>query len=93
MGIRIQCDDESAAPPRPISVFLVCDGDGHGMFPADVAIFRHPEGFVGCHKLAMGAGWLERDGGARGRLWLGPCCSGKEPSRKAAIGSPPITPA
>ena len=29
------------------------------------------------HALAMRAGWKERDGKSRGRLWLCPLCSGK----------------
>jgi hypothetical protein len=76
MGITIRTANDGDPVPRPIIVLLACDGADHGMFPTD-AIFRHPDGFVGCHKMAMEAGWLERDGGPRGRLWLGPCCSGK----------------
>jgi hypothetical protein len=72
MGITIEADPES----KGIVVLLCCDGDDHGLFPS-ATTFRHPDGFVGCHKLAMASGWLEHDAGERGRVWLGPCCSGK----------------
>jgi hypothetical protein len=36
----------------------------------------HDDGYLAQHSAAMRAGWLERYAGG-GRLWLGPCCSGK----------------
>jgi hypothetical protein len=36
------------------------------------------DGFVGAHKQAMADGWLERQSGSRGRLWICPGCSGKK---------------
>lgn len=69
MGIKI-----SGEPFAVPTLELTCDGD-HGLFPA-VARFHHGDGFIGEHRLAMAAGWLERQG-SQGRLWLCPECSRK----------------
>lgn len=75
MGLRILCPDESAPFPRPVVLELTCDGD-HGLFPPTPKRFEHRDGFVGEHADAMASGWLERQA-PRGRIFLGPCCSGK----------------
>ena len=76
MGLRIYCPDETARIPRPTVLELTCDGD-HGLLPALSQRFDHPDGFVRQHAAAMQAGWRETFEQERGRVFLGPCCSGK----------------
>lgn len=40
-------------------------------------MFDEDAGFIDQHANAMKAGWLERADADRGRIFLGPCCSGK----------------
>ncbi len=75
MGLRIFCTDEAAPYPRPVVLELVCDGD-HGLFTPEAVLFDEADGFIAQHTTAMRAGWLETHD-ARGRIFLGPCCSGK----------------
>ena len=78
MGMRIHSNRHGLDQSQRDRVLLrlECDGD-HGLFGPPVQNFEHPDGFIGEHRAAMDAGWLERDGGSRGRLWLCPECSGK----------------
>ena len=69
--------DEAAPPPRPVTLTLTCDGDHGDLFGSIIGTFQHADGFAAEHALAMRAGWTERDGKSRGRLWLCPLCSGK----------------
>lgn len=61
--------------PLGVSVFLECD-EPESIFCRGFATFEHEDGYVGAHKDAMAAGWLERQS-PRGRLWICPACSGK----------------
>jgi hypothetical protein len=81
MGIRIFVPDEAAAIPRAVVLELTCDGD-HGFLPPAQTFAQG--GFISQHDAAMRAGWKEAQG-PNGRLWMGPCCSGK--SQTAAIGA------
>lgn len=77
MGIIIRgAEPFGHVPPIPVEITLECD-EATAMFCRGFATFQSPEGFVGAHSQAMAAGWLERNGGARGRIWLCPECSGK----------------
>jgi hypothetical protein len=79
MGMKVICLDEFAVLPRPCALELSCDVEGGlFLFPTTTARFASPEGFIVQHRDAMAAGWLERDGGARGRIWVCPECSGKK---------------
>lgn len=77
MGLVIKTLRDAGPYPRPTVLILSCDGDpsDHGLF-GDTATFVDPDGFIAHHQMAMRAGWMERQD-SRGRLWLGPCCSGK----------------
>jgi hypothetical protein len=61
--------------PKQTKLTLTCDGDGHGLFPATQE-FADRNGFIGQYGAAMNAGWKDTKG-PNGRLFLGPCCSGK----------------
>jgi hypothetical protein len=77
MGIIITCDSsvESSPPFKPVVITLECDQHS-AFFCRGIAEFRSPDGFIGCHRDAMKAGWLERYA-SEGRLWICPECSGK----------------
>ena len=75
MGLRLLSNDCDPIP-RQSRLELTCDGD-HGLLPPPIEIFAD-DGFIHQHSSAMAAGWLERMDGGRGRIWLGPCCSGKQ---------------
>lgn len=60
---------------RSSEIRLECD-IANEFFCCGFETFQSPDGFVGCHKLAMKAGWLERQS-SDGRQWLCPRCSGK----------------
>ena len=77
MGLRITCPDESAPIPKPTVLVLECDGD-HGLFPSQGANFERG-GYIEQYAEAMRAGWRESWDRERGRIFLGPCCSGKTP--------------
>ena len=79
MGIRIFTVDEATPVPRRSILELICDGEHADLFAPSPQRFEHPDGFIGQHAAAMRAGWIERQDGSRGRVWIGPCCSGKEP--------------
>lgn len=71
MGIKIY-----RAKNKVVVLALTCDGS-HGLLPGMSQTFNDPSGFVVQHSAAMRAGWLETyDKG--GRIFLGPCCSGKK---------------
>lgn len=74
--MRIVCIDETAPYPKPSALLLTCDGD-HGLFPPAEEGFAHPDGFIAQHAQAMREGWRESFDSARGRVFFGPCCSGK----------------
>lgn len=73
MGITITAVRKTV--PRGVSVFLECD-EVESIFCRGFATFEDDDGYVGAHKAAMKAGWLERQS-PRGRLWICPACSGK----------------
>jgi len=75
MGLLLRRTHDTAAFPRPVVLELRCDGDAHGMFPGR-QVFDDPNGFIAQHSSAIASGWTERQG-AQGRLWIGPCCTGK----------------
>jgi hypothetical protein len=72
MGLEISVVDELAPYPRPIRLVLICEGC---LFSTRQE-FRHDDGFIGCYREAMAAGWKDAHEGGR-RVILGPCCSGK----------------
>lgn len=85
MGMRITTGAGTFDPaggaqayPLPVALVLTCDGD-HGLMllPPTEQRFEHPLGYIAMHAMAMRAGWIERQDANRGRIWLGPCCSGK----------------
>lgn len=65
----------AAGAPKPIAVTFTCD-DTSEMFCRGFETFTDPDGYIGIHKAAMAAGWLERHA-PQGRIWLCPRCSGK----------------
>lgn len=76
MGIKLDIfDGDVPRFPLEIKVTLRCDGGT--MFCMESG-FRHSEGFIGCYREAMRAGWKDtnRDGH---RVFFGPCCSHKVP--------------
>lgn len=73
MGINIEAIDVLPMPAR-LRVRLECD-IVEDMFCRGFEDFESEQGFVGCHSMAMAAGWLERQDGER--KWLCPRCSGK----------------
>lgn len=83
MGIKISIF-EGAVPrfPLEIELTLVCDGPQHGPeggFLAAEAVplmVRHSDGFMGCYRTAMAAGWKDTHRNGE-RVFFGPCCSGK----------------
>ena len=74
MGIKIEAT-QTIDFPYPFGMTLECDA-AREIFCRGVEVFADPQGFIGCHKLAMKAGWLERNT-STGREWLCPRCSGK----------------
>lgn len=72
MGIKISCGDP--LPGGTVLLRLECDV-ASDIFCRGFESFETGEGFIGCHALAMKAGWLERQDGER--KWLCPRCSGK----------------
>jgi hypothetical protein len=75
MGIIITAIDSNPHPPYGIRVDLECESAGD-MFCRGVERFENENGYIGCHAMAMDAGWLERQT-PQGRIWLCPRCSGK----------------
>jgi hypothetical protein len=79
MGLRFAAIDASAPSPRPGRLTLTCDShaEGEGM----VQSFEHPGGYLAMYRAALAAGWKEtfRNGE---RLFLGPCCSGKQTTNR-----------
>jgi DNA-directed RNA polymerase subunit RPC12/RpoP len=76
VGISISIfEGEIPRFPFEIKVTLKCD-DGSQLFCRDSATLQSSEGFIGCHRMFMSMGWLERNTSA-GRLWLCPTCSMK----------------
>lgn len=67
MGLLIEIMEYGAT-----RLTLTCDTEGC----PTIQSFEHPDGYMGQRGLAMAAGWKDtsRDGG---RVFLGPCCSGK----------------
>lgn len=78
MGLRIFCPDDTVPVPRPVFMELICDGDDHGLLPAEM-VFREG-GVIEQLGAAMRAGWKETYTGDGEKRWLGPCCSGKKVS-------------
>jgi hypothetical protein len=77
MGITIEAIDDKPHPPFAVRVELECEaGDGASLLCKEREVFKHANGYIGCHGLAMAAGWLERQTPA-GRAWICPECSGK----------------
>jgi len=81
MAISIFCH-EIPKVPADIWVSMICDN--HGAPPIILERgpcyqrFQSDDGFIGCYRDAMAAGWKDVHRGGR-RIFLGPCCSGKEP--------------
>lgn len=69
MSIAIFARDESQPLPRAVSWWFVCDGDHGLLLPMAGEYAGYSE--------AMRAGWKETFVDSK-RLFLGPCCSGKE---------------
>ena len=61
----------------PVVLQLDCDARSSELC-CGAEVFLHPDGYIGQHRLAMEAGWLDR-AGPNGRMWLCPKCSGKKP--------------
>lgn len=71
MGLAITAD-EQAAPPRPLTVWLICDT------PACAGMLRieNPlDGYAGARTAATRAGWVEHQV-AQGRTLSCPTCAG-----------------
>lgn len=66
---------ENGPYPRTITVTLSCDSSTD-IFCRGFEDFTSPDGYIGCHSMAISKGWLERQG-PQGRQWLCPQCSGK----------------
>lgn len=84
MGISVSifCG-EVARVPADILLTMICDNHRSvdSLFVErgpDMQYFRSDDGFIGCYRDAMAAGWKDVHRGGR-RIFLGPCCSGKEP--------------
>jgi hypothetical protein len=82
MGLRFEILDHAAPSPKPGRLTLTCDGhaEGEGM----VQSFESPGGFLAMHRAAMAAGWKETFHNGE-RIFLGPCCSGKQQQHAAPI--------
>ena len=76
MAITITAIDDKPHPPYTIRVELVCEAEDYALLCKESEVFKHPNGYIGCHALAMRAGWLERQT-PQGRIWICPECSGK----------------
>jgi hypothetical protein len=74
VSLTIQYDEKQPIP-RDSWLLLECDAATE-FFCRGFARFDDPDGFIGAHRAAMAAGWLERQAPS-GRLWLCPACSGK----------------
>jgi hypothetical protein len=72
MGMRLE-----GFAGEPVKLSLLCD-EPHETRATTEQVFFHKDGFIEEHRMAMDAGWLERDGGSRGRIWVCPRCSGKK---------------
>jgi hypothetical protein len=77
--MQIDTAESSGPIPRSILICLRCDGHEGELIGGDVAVFKHVGGFMGAYSLAMKAGWKDTCRSGR-RIFLGPCCSGKEPN-------------
>lgn len=76
MGMIIRATEPySHVPPISVALDLECD-EPTAMFCRGFVTFTSTDGYVGAHREAMKAGWLERQS-PRGRLWICPECSGK----------------
>jgi hypothetical protein len=71
MGMSIE-----GAVGETVKLHLFCD-EPHEIRSTTEEVFFHVDGFIEEHRMAMKAGWLERDGSSRGRVWICPRCSGK----------------
>lgn len=75
LGITITADEDGTTFPRKTTLLLECDAVEE-FFCRGAEAFTHPDGFIGAHRDAMKAGWLERQT-SDGRIWMCPRCSGK----------------
>lgn len=69
MSLTIGLDPTKA---DTIALALACDAPGC----AGAAVFCHPDGYIGAHRQAMTAGWMDTVRSS-GRVFLCPACSGK----------------
>jgi hypothetical protein len=74
--IGIEAVDACGPIPRAILICLRCDGHEGQLIGGDIAVFKHPEGYIGAYGLAMKAGWKDTAHDGK-RVFFGPCCSGK----------------
>jgi hypothetical protein len=70
MGLSISILSNSPTLPRQTVLTLTCDRCG------EAENFGHADGYIAQRAAATAAGWLERQV-RTGRMFLGPCCSGK----------------
>ena len=75
--IGIEAVDACGPIPRAILICLRCDGHDGQLIGGDIAVFKHPEGYIGAYGLAMKAGWKDTAHDGK-RVFFGPCCSGKK---------------
>lgn len=75
MGIAVEAKPIVGRPPYGVVVTLECDVRTE-FFCRGFETFEHVDSFIGAHRDAIKAGWLERQT-SQGRKWLCPACSGK----------------
>jgi hypothetical protein len=76
MSIIITAIGPNPHPPYGIRIELECEA-ATDIFYRGIDKFEHPNGYIGCHALAMSAGWMERQT-PQGRSWICPRCSNKQ---------------
>lgn len=79
MGLQITCVNDKATIPRETVLTLTCDGHHNAvdLFGGLIQDFAGP-GFISQYSAAMRAGWKDTCNERGERVFLGPCCSGKE---------------
>jgi hypothetical protein len=76
MGLKLDAERDCAPYPVPVFTMMTCDGD-HGLFAPAPQRFDS-DGHTWTMARILRAGWKETYTADGRKLWLGPCCSGKE---------------
>ena len=85
MGLEISIF-EGFVPRFPLEIRTTFKCDG-GTLLCEQLSLGHSEGFIGCYRWAMRAGWKDTSRDGR-RVFFGPCCSGKAVETRDCGDSP-----